>query len=158
MELFQRFMCPILNVKPRDWQARSCNPFRQEPVKRIPFLIIALVFVVGSTARAQTPSTPKTAAPATPRKSGSIDPRDSVSLADVQRAANDLVIAVQQTVKKVTENPELKVAALKLASSSVSAAQVVVAQQAATLQAALDALSKEVASVTVTEQRKIKTH
>lgn len=134
------------------------QPVQAGPVKRLPFLIIALVFFAASTARAQSPSSPKTAAPATPRKSASIDPRDSVSIADVQRAADDLVIAVQQTVKKVTENPELKVAALKLATSSVNAAQVVVAQQAATLQAALESLAKEVASATATEQRKVKTH
>lgn len=129
-------------------------------MKRSPFLIVALVFFAASTARAQSPppSSPKTSAPATPRKSGSIDPRDSVSIADVQRAADDLVVAVQQTVRKVTENPELKVAALKLATSSVNAAQVVVAQQAATLQAVLESLARDVASATATEQRKVKTH
>ena len=129
-------------------------------MKRSLLIIIAMILVAASTAhaQAQSPSSPRASAPATPRKSGSIDPRDSVSIADVQRAADDLVIAVQQTVKKVTENPELKVAALKLATSSVNAAQVVVAQQAATLQAALESLAKDVASATATEQRKIKTH
>lgn len=117
---------------------------------------MALVFAAaGSAARAQSPSSVK---PSAPEKTRSIDPRDSVSIADVQRAADDLVIAVQQAVKKVTENPELKVAALKLATSSVNAAQVVVAQQAATLQATLELLAREVAAATATQQSKIKTH
>jgi hypothetical protein len=122
---------------------------------------MAVVFAVaGSTARAQSPSpsSVKTPAPAIVQKNKPIDPRDSVGIADVQRAADDLVIAVQQAVRKVTENPELKVAALKLATSSVNAAQVVVAQQAATLQATLDALAREVAAATATQQSKIKTH
>lgn len=126
-------------------------------MKRFAFITIALVFAAaGSTARAQSPSTVKP--PATPDKTRSIDPRDSVSIADVQRAADDLVIAVQQAVKKVTENPELKVAALKLATSSVNAAQIVVAQQAATLQATLELLAREVAAATATQQSKIKSH
>jgi hypothetical protein len=91
------------------------------------------------------------------QKTGSVDPRDSVSIADVQRAADDLVIAVQRAVKKVTENPELKVAALKLATNAVNAAQVVVTQQASTLQATLESLAKEVAAATA-QQTKPKTH
>ena len=130
-------------------------------MKRFAYIIPALVLaVLGLAARAQSqsPSPVKPQPPATAQKTKSIDPRDSVSIADVQRAADELVLAVQQAVKKVTENPELKVAALKLATSSVNAAQVVVAQQAATLQATLESLAKEVAAATDTQQRKIKTH
>jgi len=137
--------------------ALQCNPFRQELVKRSVFITMALIFAVaGSAARAQSPSSVKPST--TPGRTRSIDPRDSVSIADVQRAADDLVIAVQQAVKKVTENPELKVAALKLATSSVNAAQVVVAQQAATLQATLELLAREVAAATATQQSRAKTH
>lgn len=128
-------------------------------MKRFAFIVFA-VFVTGaSTVRAQssqpaakTPTTPSTAQ--TPK---SADARDSVTIADVQRAADDLAIAVQQVVKKVTESPELKVAALKLATNAVNAAQVVVAQQAATLQATLELLAREVAAVSA-QQTKPKTH
>ncbi len=118
------------------------------------FIIIA-VLVAGSAAGAQAPSpTP----PATVQKSTTVDPRDAVTIADVQRAADNLAIAVQDVVRKVTESPELKVAALKLAASSVNAAQVIITQQAAALQEALDALAKEVAAVTAKQQSKLKTH
>jgi len=82
---------------------------------------------------------------------------DSVSIADVQRAAEDLAVAVQAAVKKATEDPALKVAALKVATNAVNAAQVVVTQQAATLQAVLDSLAKEIAMATE-KQSKQKSH
>jgi hypothetical protein len=133
---------------------------RQEPVKRFAFITAALILVAASSS-VQAQSTSKPAAtrqePATIQKTRSVDPRDSVSIADVQRAADSLVIAVQHAVKKVTENPELKVAALKLATNAVNAAQVVVAQQAAMLQATLESLAREVAAAT-TQQTKPKRH
>lgn len=82
---------------------------------------------------------------------------DSVSIADVQRAAEQLAIAVQAAVKKATEDPALKVAALKVATNAVNAAQVVVTQQAETLQSVLDSLAKEIA-VATEKQTKQKSH
>jgi len=129
-------------------------------MKRFAFIIFA-VFVTGaSTAAKAQSSQPAAKTPTTPsttQTSKSADARDSVTIADVQRAADDLAIAVQQVVKKVTESPELKVAALKLATNAVNAAQVVVAQQAATLQATLELLAREVAAVSA-QQTKPKTH
>lgn len=74
--------------------------------------------------------------------------RDSVSVADVQKAAEQLSIAVQEAVRKVTEDPALKVAALKVAKSAVGAAQVAITQQAETLQSVLDNLAREIAQAT----------
>lgn len=131
-------------------------------MKRSTFIILAVLVAGGSTAaRAQSPAQPRPEAtkprdPAPTAKS-SIDPRDSVAIADVQRAADDLALAVQEAVRKITENPELKVAALKVATNAVNAAQVIVSQQAATLQATLDALAKEVAAISA-QQSKPKTH
>jgi hypothetical protein len=82
---------------------------------------------------------------------------DSVSIADVQRAAEELAMAVQAAVKKATEDPALKVAALKVATNAVNAAQVVVTQQAATLQTVLDSLAREIA-VATEKQTKQKSH
>ena len=82
---------------------------------------------------------------------------DSVSVADIQRTAEQLAIAVQAAVRKATEDPALKIAALKVATNAVNAAQVVVAQQAATLQSVLDSLAKEIAMATE-KQAKQKNH
>lgn len=125
------------------------------------FIIVAALLAGGSSAaRAQSPTqrepVGKTQEQATVRKTTPVE-RDSVTIADVKRAADDLAIAVQEVVRKVTESPELKVAALKLAANAVNAAQVVVAQQALTLQATLEALAKEVAAVSA-QQTKPKAH
>ena len=86
--------------------------------------------------------------------------RDSVniSVADVQKAAEQLAIAVQEAVRKATEDPAVKVAALKVAMNAVSAAQVVVTQQTDTIQKVLDAVAKEIAQVTEQQQKKSKNH
>ena len=130
---------------------RSCFPVinKLPKMKRSAFILFALIFAgAGSVAHAQ--ATPKQA---------TIDPRDSVSVADVQRAADELARTVQEVVRKVSEDPKLKVAALNLAKESVNAAQVIVAQQAQTLQSVLETLAKQVAAATVTiQQSKPKTH
>jgi isopentenyl phosphate kinase len=118
-------------------------------MKRTAFILAALIFAgAGSVAHAQAT-----------QKKATIDPRDSVSVADVQRAADELARTVQEVVRKVTEDPKLKVAALNLAKESVNAAQVIVAQQAVTLQSVLETLAKQVAAATETiQQSKPKTH
>ncbi|HVD61401.1 MAG TPA: hypothetical protein VNC11_11060 [Gemmatimonadaceae bacterium] len=122
-------------------------------MRRIIPVILAALIAGASSAKAQSASK----SPAV-SKSATID-RDSVSLADVQRAADELARTVQAAVKKIKEDPELKVAALRLAKESVNATQVIVATQAETLQSLLDSLSKEIANATITiQQTKPKTH
>ena len=101
--------------------------------------------------KAKAPSTKSESAPA-------IADSVSVSVADVQKAADQLAIAVQEAVRKATEDPALKVAALKVAKNAVTAAQVVITQQAETLQTVLDALAREIAIATEKQQAKPKRH
>jgi hypothetical protein len=117
---------------------------------KISAFIVSAVIFSGAASVAHAQATSKTTV---------IDARDSVSVADVQRAADELARTVQEVVRKVSEDPKLKVAALNLAKESVNAAQVIVAQQALTLQSVLEALSKQVAAATETiQQSKPKTH
>lgn len=109
----------------------------------VAIVVAAVASLAARTAHAQQPTSP-----VRPAASDTVViVRDSATVADVQRAAEQLSIAVQEAVRKATESPELKVAALKLATNAVKAAQIVVTQQAATLQSMLEALSREVASV-----------
>jgi len=82
----------------------------------------------------------------------------TVSVDDVQKAAQQLAMAVQEAVRKATEDPAVKVAALKVAKNAVTAAQVVVTQQAETLQSVLDALAREISQATEKQQKKANTH
>lgn len=96
--------------------------------------------------------------PAPPSRVESSSIPDSVTLADVQRAADQLAIAVQEAVRKATEDPAVKVAALKVAKNAVNAAQIVVTQQAETLERVLDALAKEIAQATEKQSSKVRNH
>ncbi len=84
--------------------------------------------------------------------------RDSVTIADVKKAADQLAVAVQEAVRKATEDPALKVAALKVAKNAVTAAQVVITQQAETLQTVLESLAREIAQATEKQKAKGRSH
>ena len=83
---------------------------------------------------------------------------DSATVADVQKAADQLAIAVQEAVRKATEDPAVKVAALKVAKNAVTVAQIALTQQAETIQSVLDALARDIALATDKQQKKSKSH
>ena len=110
-------------------------------------IVLASLFTASaSTARAQDPSA-KHAVDAI-----------SVSVADIEKAAEQLAAAVELAVKKAADDPAVKLAALKVAKNAVTAAQVAVTTQANALQAALDALARELAIVTDKQQAKTRAH
>lgn len=119
------------------------------------FVVVASIWTA-KPAKAQDTSKNKT--PSSVKSEPVLTSSDSVTVADVQRAADQLAIAVQEAVRKVTEDPALKVAALKVAKSAVSAAQIAVTQQAETLQSVLDALAKEITVAADKQQSKVKNH
>lgn len=124
-------------------------------MRRIIPIVIAALIAGASSVHAQ--ATAK--APTVSRNNTKLDPSDSVSIADVQRAADELARTVQAAVKKITQDPELKVAALRVAKESVNATQVIVSQQAETLQTLLDGIAREIAAASVNlQQTKPKTH
>jgi hypothetical protein len=129
------------------------------PIRSIVFtgIIIASIWTAASTAQAQEPSAkaPVTEKAVAKDKAAA---SDSVTLADVQKAADQLAMAVQEAVRKATEDPAVKVAALKVAKNAVTAAQVVITQQAESLQTVLDALAREIAQATDKQQAKAKSH
>ncbi len=113
------------------------------------FVVVASIWTARP-ATAQDQARPKASAP--------VSASDSVTLADVQKAADQLAIAVQEAVRKATEDPAVKVAALKVAKNAVTAAQIVVTQQADVLQTMLDALAREIAIATDKQQARPKNH
>ncbi len=67
------------------------------------------------------------------------------SLANLQKAAEDLSKAVEVAATKIVNNPELKVAALQVAAGAVGLAQQSLAQQLKTIEAALNAAARQIA-------------
>ena len=123
-------------------------------MKRIAAILFAAnVAGAASVAHAQSASQP----PVPSQKKTTLDPADSVTIADVQRAADELARTVEAVAKKVAHDPKIKVAALKLATQSVNAAQIIVEQQAETLQSLLDTLAREMAAATISIEQKNKT-
>lgn len=118
---------------------------------RLAVLGLVVVASIWSAKPARAQDTAKTKTPA-------VSTSDSVTIADVQKAADDLVFAVQAAVRKATEDPAVKLAALKVAKSAVTTAQVVVTQQAETLQAVLDALAKQIAMAAEKQESKARNH
>jgi hypothetical protein len=111
--------------------------------------IVVASIVTGGVARAQDKVAPK-AAPARAA--------DSVSVEDVHRAAEQLAEAVHAAVRKATEDPAVKVAALKVAKNAVVAAQAAITLHAETLQAVLDSLAREIAAAAEKQQAKVRSH
>jgi len=118
---------------------------------RLAFFAFVIVASIWSAKPAHAQDTSKNKTPA-------VSTSDSVTIADVQKAADDLVLAVQAAVRRATEDPAVKVAALKVAKSAVTTAQVVVTQQAETLQAVLDALAKQIAMAAEKQESKARSH
>jgi hypothetical protein len=128
-------------------------------------IIIASIWTgtaVSADAQTTKPAAPTTksekAKPDSTAKRIDVAATDSVSTADIERAAQQLAIAVQAAVKKATEDPAVKIAALKVATNAVNTAQLVITQQAATLQSMLDTLASELAVATDKQSSKQKTH
>ena len=112
--------------------------------------IVLASIVTASVGRAQSKDEPK--------RSASAAKADSVTIQDVHKAAEQLAEAVHAAVRKATEDPAVKVAALKVAKNAVVAAQIAITQHAETLQAVLDSLAREIAVATETQQAKAKSH
>lgn len=142
------------------WPIRRFPIPRVNPMTRFNRWTLFAAVVVASiwTAKpAVAQDAPKTKEPAA-KTQGVVTTNDSTSLQDVQKAADQLAAAVQEAVRKATEDPAVKVAALKVAKNAVTAAQVVITQQAETLQSVLDMLAKEIAQATEKQQSKAKSH
>jgi len=123
-------------------------------LRRILFSAVVIASIWGATATsagAQESTKPKTGSAKADVK---VSVRDSVSLEEVQKAAEQLAVAVESAVRKATEDPAVKVAALKVAKNAVTAAQVAITLQAETLQTVLDTLAKEIALATEKQKAK----
>lgn len=106
-------------------------------------IVLASIFTASASQAQEAPAKPVAA--------------DTTSIAEIEKAAEQLADAVEAAVRKATEDPAVKVAALKVAKNAVTAAQLAVTVQAQALQAALDALAKEIAIVTEKQQEKTRT-
>jgi hypothetical protein len=103
-------------------------------MKRIAILLVLLIgLATTSAARSQQPATPGAAKP-------KASAEDSVSFKpspELQKSLEDLARAVQTLALRIASDPEIKSAAVHVASGFVNTAQQVVAEQSTAIQQAL---------------------
>lgn len=121
-------------------------------MKRIALLLVLVAGVATtSAARSQQP-TDKT--PATAKQSARV--ADSVKIKpspELQKSLDELAAAVQALALRIASDPELKAAAMQVASGFVNTAQQVITEQSVVLQDALKTAADRIAAQSQQQQR-----
>jgi hypothetical protein len=124
-------------------------------MKRIALLFVLVAgLVTTSAARSQQPA-PKT--PTHDQRATQVD--DSVTLKpspELQKSLDDLAAAMQALAVRITTDPELKAAAMHVASGFVTTAQQVVVEQSAVLQEALKTAGERISAAQSVPQPRAK--
>ena len=114
-------------------------------MKRLALLLCLVAgFAATSAARSQQP-TSKASAP----EKRAIQRDDSLKIKpspELQKSLDDLAVAVQALALRIASDPELKAAAMKVASGFVNTAQQVVSEQSVALQGALKTAAERIAA------------
>lgn len=114
-------------------------------MKRIALLLV-LFAGLGATSAARSQQ-PTAKAPASGKRTIHVD--DSLKFKpspELQKSLDDLAAAVQALALRIASDPELKAAAMKVASGFVNTAQQVVTEQSVVLQEALKTASERIAA------------
>jgi hypothetical protein len=124
-------------------------------MKRIALLLVVVAGVATtSAARSQQPSpTPPTSGKQAIRSADSVKLKPSPEL---QKALDELAAAVQALALRITSDPELKAAALQVASGFVNTAHQVVSEQSGVLQDALKTAADRISAQSEQHQRQRK--
>ena len=113
-------------------------------MKRIALLLVLLIgLAVTSAARSQQPAT--NAPPARSKAQA----RDSVPFKpspELQKALDELAAAVQALATRIASDPEIKAAAMQVASGVVTTAQQVVAEQSVAIEGALKTAAERISA------------
>ncbi|MEX2111449.1 MAG: hypothetical protein WD802_12655 [Gemmatimonadaceae bacterium] len=95
-----------------------------------------------------------------PARSGAnIEQTDSLEFRlspELQKSLDDLAVAVQALAVRIATDPQVRAAAMQVASGVVITAQQVVTEQSVALQEALRTAAEKIATVQITEKRQLK--
>ena len=112
-------------------------------MKRIAILLVLLIgLATTSAARSQQPTAPSTSKPST-RSDDSVSFKPSPEL---QKSLEELARAVQSLALKIAGDPEIKAAALQVASGVVNTAQQVIVEQSDVIEQALKNAAERISS------------
>jgi hypothetical protein len=119
-------------------------------MKRIALLMVLLIGLASASAARWQQSATKTPPPA-PKASA----RDSIEIKpspELKKSLDDLAAAVQALASRIASDPEIKAAALHVATSAVTTAQQVVREQSVVIEGALKTAAERI-SASVPNQR-----
>lgn len=120
-------------------------------MKRLALLLVLFAcLATTSAARSQQP-TSKSAAPG--RENVQRDTLDIKASPELQQALDDLAAAVQALARRITSDPELKAAAIQVASGLVTTAHQVVSEQSGVIQEALKTAADRISAQSTQQQR-----
>ena len=124
-------------------------------MKRIALLLVLVAgLATTSAARSQQPTVKAPASgKQTARRADSLKIKPSPEL---QKSLDDLAAAVQALALRIASDPELKAAAMKVASGFVNTAQQVVTEQSVVLQDALKTAAERIAATQSTQHERTK--
>jgi hypothetical protein len=121
-------------------------------MKRFALLLVLFAcLATTSAARSQQP----TAKPSSPGKE-SVQRDDTLDIKpspELQRSLDELAAAVQALALRITSDPELKAAAIQVASGLVTTAHQVVTEQSVVIQEALKTAAERIAAQSTQQQR-----
>jgi hypothetical protein len=121
-------------------------------MKRFALLLVLFAcLATTSAARSQQP----TAKPSSPGKE-SVQRDDTLDIKpspELQRSLDDLAAAVQALAHRITSDPELKAAALQVATGLVTTAHQVVTEQSVVIQEALKTAADRISAQSTQQQR-----
>lgn len=121
-------------------------------MKRLALLLVLFAcLATTSAARSQQP-TSKSSAPGreSVQRNDTLDIKPSPEL---QQALDDLAAAVQALARRITSDPELKAAAIQVASGLVTTAHQVVSEQSGVIQEALKTAADRISAESPQQQR-----
>lgn len=110
-------------------------------MKRIAILLVLLIgLATTSAARSQQPDTP------TKSKAAQDDSVSFKPSPELQKSLKELALAVQSLAQKIASDPEIKAAAVRVASGLVTTTQQVVEEQSGAIQQALKTAADKIAA------------
>jgi hypothetical protein len=111
-------------------------------MKRIAILLVLLIgLATTSAARSQQPDNPSKAKASAQDDSVSFKPSP-----ELQKSLQDLALAVQSLAQRIASDPEIKAAAVRVASGLVTTTQQVVKEESGAIQQALKSAADKIAA------------
>jgi hypothetical protein len=121
--------------------------------------ILRSIVVLGALTLALPLAAQEQAGKSQPRSGTSIEQTDSLEFKlspELQKSLDDLAVAVQTLALRVANDPQLRTAAMQVATGFVITAQHVVNEQSVALQEALKTAAERIATVQTAEKRQPK--